>query len=839
VFIHVNHASLRIHFHRFDNDYEGWDIWAWPDGKQGEAFPFQSVGGFGASAAFTLHRMERSTKIGLLLRRKAGGADWAEREAEDRYIEELDQDGSTDLWIIQGDPRLYTKADIAFKNRRKRIVEANMASLHTVDVLCNALPDESGEWEQLQITAADGRIVPIHAPASVRGRTIRIETIEPLDVKSSYTITLPGFDSAEVSLAGMFGHPAFERHYTYRGSDLGVTCTTEGLSFRLWAPTASAASVVIYDAWDAREGSGTEHTMNRSIAGTWLLSLQGDWDGAFYTYKVCIEAEWREAVDPYAKALSANGRKGAIVHPDRTVPEGWEDDMRPSFHAATDAILYELHVRDATVHPSSGVNHPGTFLGLAERGTQCSDGYSTGLDYAASLGVTHIQLLPVSDFVSVDEADPEKRMYNWGYDPAHYFAPEGSYATDPLDPASRIRECKQMILALHQRGLRVVLDVVYNHMFSAERSCLHQLVPGYYFRSDERGRLANGTGVGNDTASERAMMRKLIVDCVSYWVKEYHVDGFRFDLMGIHDIDTMNEVRRRLDAEDESLLLYGEGWQLNTPLPDDIRATLANAKKLPRIGQFHDQFRDGMRGGVFDARERGFVGGSGARAHDVWTGIVGAIPYGRGIAGFAQEPHQTINYVEVHDNHTLWDRLQLSNRDDSDMVRRRMQRLAASILLTSQGIPLLHAGQEWFRTKHGEHNSYRSPDVVNWLDWDRASAHRHDIEYVKGLIHIRRSHEAFRIPTSAGIRERLHIIDTPPGVIAYTLHGRSDSSELPYEIFVVAHNALRDPVQVHLPVEAIWCVLCDGETAGTKPIRSFHATDLLVLPLTTVILGKA
>ncbi|WP_309118395.1 type I pullulanase [Paenibacillus sp.] len=836
MFMQTERARVIVHYYRFDENYEQWNVWAWPDGAEGRAFPFGERDAFGARCVVDLHDMAGVTRIGFLLRRSAGGDDWAEREVgHDRYVEELDERDAAEVWVVEGDERLYTDAELAWRRRRPRVVEATMTSPRTIRATINRRPSGDRRPEPT-LTTADGAVVPVVETVAVGPRAYRIETAAALSVLERYVVRFGELPEANVTLRGRFDDPEFERQYAYDGDDLGATYAPDETTFRLWAPTAEKATLALYSG--GSNDAAEERTMTPSRQGTWMHRLPGDRHGLFYTYKVLIDGEWREAVDPYARSLSANGRRGAVIDPARAAPDGWAAHVRPPLSAATDAVLYELHVRDATMHPDSGASRPGTFLGLAEEGTRTQDGLPTGVDYLSELGVTHIQLLPVNDFVSVDETDRE-RLYNWGYDPAFWFSPEGSYATDPQDPAARVRELKTLIQALHGRGLRVTLDVVFNHAFSAARSALEKLVPGYYFRTEAGGRAANGTGVGNDTASERAMMRKLIVDAISYWAREYRVDGFRFDLMGIHDVETIRLVRERLDDVDETILLYGEGWVLDTPLPEERKAALPNARLLPRVGFFHDRFRDGVRGGVFDAAERGFVGGEGARAHDVWTGVVGGIDYGRGISGHAAEPEQTINYVEVHDNHTLWDRLALSNGGDDDATRAAMQRLAAALLLTSQGIPLLHAGQEWLRTKRGEHNSYRSPDEVNRLDWKRATCHREHIGYVRGLLALRRSHGAFRLPTAEAIRSALRIVDSPAGVIAYTLQGPADDRG--FRMYAAAFNALTFPASLRLPEGGRWLSLCDGSRASDVPFAAADFADglLRIPPLSAVILCKS
>ncbi|HZG79041.1 MAG TPA: pullulanase-associated domain-containing protein, partial [Paenibacillus sp.] len=466
MFMQTERAKLIVHYYRFDEAYEGWNVWAWPDGLPGAAYPLAGRDAFGAYAEVDLEHTASSTRIGLLLRRSADGDDWADREVGyDRYVEEVDETGFAEVWVVEGDERLYADAELARRRRHPRIVEATWTSLRTIDVRIN---QANAPADGFELAAADGTPVPLAETILVGPRAIRLTPLAPLSAAERYVVRAGALPEANVTLRGLFDDPEFERLYAYEGDDLGAAFAPEGTTFRLWSPTAERATLVYYggDASAAAESVAEEFAMRPADRGTWTLRLDGDRHGALYTYKVLIDGEWREAVDPYARSLSANGRRGAVVDPARAAPDGWSDDVRPALAAPTDAVLYELHVRDATMHPASGATRPGTYLGLAEAGSRTPEGLPTGIDYLAALGVTHIQLLPVNDFVSVDETD-RGRLYNWGYDPAFWFAPEGSYATDPHEPAARVRELKQLVLALHRRGLRVTLDVVFNHQFSA------------------------------------------------------------------------------------------------------------------------------------------------------------------------------------------------------------------------------------------------------------------------------------------------------------------------------------------------------------------------------------
>ncbi len=602
--------------------------------------------------------------------------------------------------------------------------------------------------------------------------------------------------------------PAFDAHYAYSGDDLGCSYSPQQTRFVLWAPTAEEAFVVLYDGDD--DVAGHTIAMVREERGVWRAAVSGDLDDRQYNYRVKVGEQWNEGTDPYARAVSINGRRGVVIDLGRTNPAGWEQDQRPPFAHTQDAVIYELHVRDLTSHPLSGADHPGSYAAAAQTGTRGPDGIPTGLDHIASLGVTHVQLLPVFDYSedSVDESDP-RASYNWGYDPKNYNAPEGSYATDPYDPATRIRELKSLVQALHAKGLRVIMDVVYNHMYDAYRCNFTQLVPGYYFRyADPHGQeLADGSGCGNETASERAMMRKFIVESVAYWAQEYHIDGFRFDLMGLHDLETMNAVRARLEQIDPHMLITGEGWIMGRTLLPELGANQRYAAVLPRIAQFNDGLRDALKGSIFSPAARGFISGQDGMEQGVKIGVAAAIPYAERIRGYADSPAQCLNFAECHDNHTLWDKLAISNPDEEDAARVRMQQLAAAIVLTAQGIPFLHAGQEFMRTKQGVENSYQSPDEINGLDWERCARYQAEVEEIRRLIALRKEHPAFRLRSAQAIRASLFFEDAPPLAIAYTLrnHAGGDPSQHLY----VLYNGSRNRISLRLPQlgqwEALWC----------------------------------
>ena len=596
----------------------------------------------------------------------------------------------------------------------------------------------------------------------------------------------------------------------YNGKDLGLTYSVQSSSFKIWSPTASEAELLLYK--EGLGGTGFKSIkLTKGVSGSWHTRLAGDWKGTFYTFRVNIKGRWSsEVADPYAKAVGANGQRAMVVNLQETNPAGWINDKSPAFSATnspTDAVLYELHIRDASIDKNSGIVHKGKYLGLAEEGTKSPDGLSTGLDHLKELGVTHIHLLPFFDFNSVDETKPEKAQYNWGYDPLHYNVPEGSYSTNPYDGITRIKELKQMIAAFHKNGLRVVMDVVYNHVADAGSSNFNQLVPGYYFRHKKDGSFSDATACGNETASEMPMMRKFMLESLLYWLKEYHIDGFRFDLMGVHDIETMNIISAELHKLNPSILLYGEGWTAGaSPLPDAVRGLKKNAAKLDRIAVFSDDVRDGIKGSVFDINDRGFVSGKAGNEESVKFGIVAAsnhpqvnlkkVNYSK--KAYSAAPNNVITYCECHDNNTLWDKLSLSCKDATHEDIIKMQQLALTIVLTSQGIPFLHAGTEFLRNKKGVENSYNAGDSINQINWNMKGKNLFMFDYVQTLIAFRKAHAGFRLTTNSQIKKYIRFDENAPkGTIAYSINGAAVKDS--WKKIFVAFNGSNQDKEIRLP----------------------------------------
>lgn len=629
---------------------------------------------------------------------------------------------------------------------------------------------------------------------------------------------------------------AFDHYPEYTGPGLGLTYSKQQSVFHIWSPDAEKAVILLYEKGDGGEPI-SETAMVQKGEGTWVAVIKGDQQGRFYTFKVSIQGKWSDEVpDPYAKAVGVNGKRAAVIDFSITNPPGWTFDKSPAFKQKTDAIIYELHVRDASIAANSGIQHKGKFLGLTEIGTTNAKGSATGIDHIKELGVTHVHLLPFYDYNSVDESKPEAK-YNWGYDPLNYNVPEGSYATDAYDPAVRIKEFKQLVKTFHENGLRVVMDVVYNHTALTETSNFNQLAPGYYYRQTKDGKFSNATACGNETASERPMFRKFMLESMKYWMEEYHIDGFRVDLMGVHDIKTMNLISKELHRVRPDIIIYGEGWTAgSSPLPDSVRALKKNAAKLDRIAVFSDDIRDGIKGSVFEHEDKGFASGKTGMEESIKFGIVAAtkhpqVDYSKvnySKAAYAKEPYQTITYAECHDNHVLWDKLAISAKDATDAERKEMHKLALSVVLTSQGISFLHAGTEFLRSKKGVENSYDSPDSINAIDWSLKTTNKDVLDYVKGLIKMRKQHPAFRMMKAKNIAASIQFYDMPAGVVGYTISGMKTGDS--WKKILVLFNGTAAEKQLTIPVGK-WrrYAIADGTTAaeitnGNTTVAAYSCT---------------
>lgn len=840
--------KVNVHYYKEDGVYENSEALGWKNENSPGSYPFNETDDFGAVFHIGLDGENKQGELGLNIY-NAGSPDSKKArtidlsKAVDNVLDVYTVEGKSDVW--------YNKEEVDFS---PAILSAGFGEGTTkqIDVtLSQAIDTTAADTvEKFKVKDETGKEYAVmklwnEAPGVVTDTKIVLE--EELSMEHTYTVECEGYILQKVDIRKAFSSEAFEAQYTYEGDDLGAVYSKEKTAFRVWAPTAEKVSINLYKSGDGDDLIESVE-MTKAEQGTWTYEKSGDLAGTYYTYSVTVDGETKEAVDPYAKAVGVNGNRGMVIDLESTNPDGFDKDTRPEYVNKTDAVIYELHVRDLSSDASSGIEQKGKFLGLTETGTTNSEGLSTGLDHMKDLGITHVHILPSFDYATVDETKLENEQFNWGYDPKNYNVPEGSYATDPYNGNIRVQEYKEMVQTLHENGIRVIMDVVYNHTFNTEESNFQKIVPDYYYRMN--GELySNASGCGNETASERSMMRKFMIDSVVYWAEEYHVDGFRFDLMGIHDIETMNAIREALNEVDPSILIYGEGWTSgDSTLPETERALKKNTSLLEGIAAFSDDIRDGIKGNVFDSLDKGFVSGGENLAEAIKYSVVGATEnsqvdydsYEKTNGWWAGSPEQTINYASCHDNLTLWDKFAISNSDDSEEDRIKMNKLSSAIVFTSQGIPFIQAGEEMLRSKEMEdgtfsENSYNLPDSVNSIKWENKGNTMEVYNYYKGLIALRKAHPAFRMTTTEQVQNNLTFLETENDkTVAYTINN-SPNGESAESIFV-AYNANTEEVVLEIP-EGNWNVYVNGEKAGTEIIETVSKT-VSVSPISAVVLMK-
>ena len=603
--------------------------------------------------------------------------------------------------------------------------------------------------------------------------------------------------------------------------------------FAVWAPDAQAAKLRLYNTAEETEAFKTVD-MKLGKDGLWKATVKEDVKGALYTFQVKKNGQWlEETAGIAAKAVGVNGWRGAVVDWNETNPEGWAKDKSPKINPS-DIIVYEMHHRDFSIHQTSGVTNKGKYLALTEEGTKNPDGLATGLDHLKEIGVTYVQLLPSTDFITVDETRLENNQYNWGYDPFNYNAVEGSYSTDPYNPVTRIKEFKQMVQALHSAGFRVILDVVYNHTTDASKTGFQRTMPGYFYRMREDGTFFDGSGCGNETASEQAMFQKYMLESLEWWMKEYHIDGFRFDLMAIHDIETMNLISERLHAIDPDVVIYGEGWAAQSPAyPAEQIALKANTYMMDKVGAFSDNIRDAVRGPL-GCENAGFMDGVAGNKANVEFGIVGGIEHPQvTVEAWTSNPLQHVSYVSCHDDHCLRDRLEEATKA-SEKDRLKMVKLAQTAVYTSQGIPFIFNGEELYRHKQGVKNSYNRPDSINAIDWTYKTKYKDLVDYYAALAAIRHAHPGFCLGDAALVREKLEFIEVnDPCVVAFRISGLEgiDSAKS----LTVLLNGSKKAVSVNIP-KGKYVVLAqdgqadvDGLNAYTGSVIKAGATSATIL----------
>ena len=606
--------------------------------------------------------------------------------------------------------------------------------------------------------------------------------------------------------------------------------------FAVWSPDAEDAVLKLYGT--ASDDSPLQTIeMDRSRDGLWKATVKEDLKGKFYTFQVRKNGRWlEETAGIAAKAVGVNGMRGAVIDWNDTDPEGWAEDKSPAVKPS-DIIVYELQHRDFSIHENSGIDNKGKYLALTEEGTVNPDGLSTGIDHLKELGVTYIQLLPSTDFATIDETRLEDNQYNWGYEPLNYNAVEGSFSTDPYDPVVRIKEFKQMVQALHKAGFRVILDMVYNHTTDASKTGFERTMPGYFYRMNADGTYCNGSGCGNETASEQEMFRKYMIESLEWWMKEYHIDGFRFDLMAIHDIETMNEISERLHAIDPDVVIYGEGWAASSPAyPSEQIALKANTHMLDKVGAFSDNIRDAIRGPL-DCENAGFMDGVEGKKADLEFGIVGGIEHPQvTVQAWTNNPLQHVSYASCHDDHCLRDRLEIATKA-SEKDRLKMVKLAQTAVYTSQGIPFIFNGEELYRHKQRVKNSYNQPDSINAIDWTYKTKYKDLTDYYAALAAIRHAHPGFCLGDADLVREKLQFIDVAdPCVVAFRISGLEgiDSAKS----LTVLLNGSKKPVKVEIP-QGDYVVLAQDGKADAEGLGAYSGSYISAPATSATILAES
>lgn len=858
---------MYLHYFRYAGDYTDWTVWVWqyePESKEGAGYSFVlddtdvsvNYGGFVAKIPLT-ENLSGATTLGFIIRK----GDWVEKDiATDRYIEvpASTSDGIGHVYCVEGDSRVgSSKTDAEGPDRSPKFKSAYFTALNTI--FFSATEEMSAT--DIKVKADGVEIIPASIVPSGLGGTIILTN--NLDFSSVYTLEGTFSDASvntyNVTFDGIYDSEEFETAFTYTGTDLGAIVSANQTSFRVWAPVASQVTLNLYSTGTPERLGGTDTPsqtipMTKGINGTYFTTVASNLHGTYYTYSVKNGSTTNETIDPYAKSCGINGLRGLVVDFAQTNPTGFTyDDRADNMENATDAIIYELHVRDLTSHSSwtgTEINRS-RYLGLVETGTKYS-GVTTGFDHIVELGITHVQLLPVFDFGVLDESKIDTEGYNsfnWGYMPLNFNCLEGSYSADPYNGLTRITEFKTVVREFTEANIRINMDVVYNHTGLTADSNFSMIVPGYYYRKTESGAYSNGSGTGNETASERSMVQKFIVDSVCFWAEEYNVSGFRFDLMALHDSETMELVEEKLHEIDPTILVYGEPWTGGTStLPESEQSGKSSLAFIGTVAAFNDDLRDGVKGSVFAREEGGFVqGGTSATVMSkVKYGIVGGIAF-EGINPdllskriiWHTSPLKTINYVTCHDNNTLYDKLYLTLKDSDRLsLIPAMSKQSNAIVLTSQGLTFIHAGDEILRSKPKgtgfDHNSYESPDSVNQIRWDQKALETNlDVfDYYKGLIELRKAHDSFRMTSANDIVQNLNFVyEDQEGMIAYTIENTASGDA--YKTILVIHNANEKLVRIRLPKNGGWVIVVNGDDAGTQSLGTMKGGSTLKVEANT------
>ena len=748
--------QLTLYWNRENTDYSKADVWIWFPDKDGQGYLFYPCE-YGVKCMVNIP--EDIDSVGFIVRYNCsdpGGKSWGEATKDydgDRFADV--SGGDTEIYLVSGDENQYSSEDggktLITESVLKSAAIISMNEIRYFITPATALSDAG----QIHIEK-DGEAVEIEKVSNLNNQVVTgvVTLKEEVDLTASYTVEIDGFTEGVTAFPGsVFDCDEFAEKYHYDGDDLGAVVNGDNTVFKVWAPTAKEVILNLFEEGDSGEAY-EKLPMERADKGIFTLETAAPY-GTYYTYTVTTAMGTQEAVDPYAKATGVNGNRGMVVDLMATDPEGFtHTPYDPGFMSYEDAVIWEVHVRDFS-NQENGTAYPGKYLAFTETGLKNESGEAIGIDYLKDLGITHIHLQPVYDYATVDESS-DKAQFNWGYDPKNYNVPEGSYSTDPYHGEVRINEFKQMVQSLHENGIGVIMDVVYNHTYDAN-SCLNRIVPYYYYRYTSSGENSNGSGCGNETASERYMFRKYMVDSVSYWQEEYQVDGFRFDLMALHDTETMQAIETAVHTANPQALIYGEGWTGGTtPLNPNIQMTQNNSKQVKRtegaigsIAVFNDEIRDGLKGSVFDAKDRAYINGKASKtsAAKITFSLAGGLK-SAGVSWSVNDA-MVVNYMSCHDNNTLWDKLEISCPEASEEKRLAMNRLGASIVMLSKGMPFMLAGEEFLRTKGGDSNSYMSPDLVNNLEWEKITPDSDEkamSEFYETLIDLRKDNAFLRDP---------------------------------------------------------------------------------------------
>ncbi|MBR3037117.1 MAG: type I pullulanase [Clostridia bacterium] len=821
--------QLTIYWKADKINFETSDMWIWYPDKDGRGYPMYPCA-YGAKCMINVPN--DIEEVGFIVRvncSEPGGTSWGEATkdfGDDRFVKM--EEGDTQVYLVSGQGNIYFSNDGgATLWEKKTMSYVGIISKNEIKYTLNpAIRITSLD----QVAVYDGsEKLEIESLSSLNNEVVTgvVKLKEDLDVSKNYELEIEGFERKVAIPTGIFDSEDFIRDYTYDGDDLGAVIHGDETTFKVWAPTASRVVLNLFTEGNGGKAYATVD-MEKGEKGVWS-STQPCGSGTYYTYTVTTAAGEQEATDPYAKALGVNGNRGMVIDLDTTDPEGFaEDKYFDGIETYRDAIIWEVHVRDFS-NRIEGSKYPGKYLAFTESGLKNASGEPVGIDYLVDLGVTHVHLQPVYDYATVDET--KCTDFNWGYDPKNYNAPEGSYSTDPYHGEVRINEFKQMVQALHSNGIGVVMDVVYNHTYDANAN-FNRIVPYYYYRYTATGVNSNGSGCGNETASERAMFRKFMVDSITYWASEYHIDGFRFDLMGLHDLETMQQIEREVHKINPKAILYGEGWTGGTTtMRSNTQATQANIRNITAsegaagsVAVFNDSIRDGLKGSVFNATDKGYISGdpSKGRATSVSFGIEGGYS---NKASWRVDSAMVVNYMSSHDNRTLWDKLTLSNPDATDAQKAQMNRLGASIVAISKGTVFWLAGEEMLRSKGGDGNSYNSSDAVNNIDWDALTSGSEVMamrDFYRSLIAMRKANPFLRDADVV-----CEVTNDNGIVVTYTINDEVVA------IAVVNPNGVDTPYT--LP-EGDWGVLMSGTDVSAEPMQTVSGE--IIVPQMSVYLVK-